>query len=119
MYRGRNYNILTAYTEATMQKICILILTCSLVACQSKRSAMELICTSSINCATCKVESRDEQSKRIAAYIAERLSNTEISNMWRAIPTAPDHERPTFLLREAKKAGLSECHLAKEWSKYF
>jgi len=102
-----------------MRKICILMLTFSLFACQSKRSAMEVICTSSFKCASCKVEDRDEQSKRIAAYIAERLSNTEISNMWRVIPTAPDHERPTFLFREAKKAGLSECHLAKEWSKYF
>ena len=99
-----------------MREIGLMLLACSMLACQSKQDAMKVICNAPDECTSCVSKDQNMRSKEIAIHIDRQLSNAEIREMWEVLAAMPIKEQPTILQREAQRAGLSQCSLAAEWA---
>ena len=99
-----------------MRTIGLMLLACSLCACQSTQNAMKIICNAPNECASCASKDEDTRAKKIALHIDQQVSNAEIKKMWNVLAAAPIKEQSTILQREAQRAGLSRCPLATEWA---
>ena len=99
-----------------MKKMTLMLLACSLLACQSKQDAMKVICNAPYECTSCVSKDEHMREKELVRHIMERLSNSEIKEMWEVLAVVPLKEQPTVLQREAQRSGLSQCPLAAEWA---
>lgn len=85
-----------------------------LTACQSHRSAMEIVCNASSGCADCNAADPAVRATHLAEYIAANVTNDEAVQMFASIASLEPGERARALRDAAARAGLARCAMADE-----
>jgi hypothetical protein len=88
----------------------------SLSACQSHRTAMEIICNAPSDCLDCSAADPATRVSHLATYISTHVTNPEAVDMFSSMAAMDPAERGPILRAAAAREGLTSCPWADELS---
>ena len=93
-----------------MLRLLILVsLSLTALGCQSEEDAYRLLCNAPVDCEACRQGSPAERQQRLAEYIEERLSNSEVRRVIEQMASADPATRNAHLLTRTRELGITEC----------
>ena len=79
------------------------------IGCQSEEDAYRLLCNAPLDCEACRQGSPAERQQRLAEYIEERLSNSEVRRVIEQMASADPDTRNAHLVTRTRELGITEC----------